>query len=189
MRKILLLSLLGGIPLAGYAQQQEVQWKVANAVSASIVPLYTNQESPFPRPVVKEVSPTVDTAREAERQALVARTTALIDGPDALEPDFRNFTPHGILKGPSGWTVLVGRQWLGAGRTLAFPATISEKVNNTLSLLSMQEASTARTLQDRLSARAAAIRINLKISEITSKSIILQGAGGRWAIPLRQSED
>ena len=87
----------------------EAQWRVTNTVTPSVVPLYHNLPSPFPTKQVAAPAAIGPTPEELLRQQELAlsiqRTKSIINGENALQPDFSNVRVGGVLKGPQGWTV------------------------------------------------------------------------------------
>lgn len=182
-----------GLALPAAAQQQEAQWRVTSQTSASVVPLYQNQPSPFPQKVVQMVSETgpspEDLALEAQRVATITRARNTIESPAALEPELGGMVFRGAIQGPRGWAALWQNRWLRAGDTLNTRVKASALARNTLSELATLDPAEAEYLNGILAQRLAQASTTVVIGTITSSSVNLRSPQGTWKVPVRQSAD
>lgn len=178
------------VALSSAHAADEAQWRVINeAVTPTVVPLYRNLPNPFPvkqDAAAVQVGPTPEELMQ--QQALLAsvqRTQDIVNGQDALQPDFSNVRIGGVLKGPLGWSVLMNGRWIREGSTLALPSRPTDKATKALSDLSSLDPEAAADLSS-VVARRMVVSSTVSLQQVTSQSVVLQSPHGRWRFSIGQ---
>jgi hypothetical protein len=189
----LALIVFGLLPGIVFAQTMEAEWRVINTVSPSTLPDYQGQPNPFPmvalpEPVVEE-APTEPEISEEERTKaeVLARARDLINSNAVFRPNLDGLVFDGYLKGVQGEKVLARGQWHAVGGKFSVPVKGAEQAYQTIQALRDLDNALADEVTAELNQRlSASSRLDLKITSISNKEVVLSGAGGTFKVPVRQ---
>ncbi|MBI1308533.1 MAG: hypothetical protein GC129_01565 [Proteobacteria bacterium] len=161
--------------------QSIILWKAANSTSATVVPTYSGQPSPFPqvKAKVEEVSSTLDVEAEALR---IARLQALhqaeqiLNSKSAFQPQLQGLQMGGRVDGAAGPKVLIYNQWMGVGSQVRVALARTQNADAALDELRKYDSDAANLLENKLNKRLEAnptldltiIAIHPKIVEFKS---------------------
>lgn len=191
-RNTLVLTLLALAPGLAVAQNMEAEWRVTNTVSATQVPEYQGQPNPFPitaMPQVEEVIIDESEADERERNKaeVLSRARALINSNAVFRPNLDGIVFDGYMKGAQGVRVFANGRWHGVGGKFSVPVRGAEQAYNTIQALRELDSALAEEVSSELNARlTSSSRLDLKITSITAKEVVLSGQGGTFKVPVRQ---
>jgi hypothetical protein len=159
-----------------------VLWSITNQASATLIPPYQGQLSPFPKVMQKAVAEESDPAvlAAARRQQLVMTTKRLVEGPSALWLNSRQLRYKGVTNGPSGLRVLLGRRWVGLNENIPVTYTVNPEVLKALRELEAISSEDAQTYSGRLYERKRiyekqgikVISVNLRTMAVTVQSLL-----------------
>jgi hypothetical protein len=187
---IIMLTLASFGPVIVSAQDANtVLWRAINASSATLLPIYGGQPSPFLRSTAQDASTTVEAeAMRLARIRAMQQAEQVLNSPDALIPNLSGLNFAGRLIGAQGVKVFYNNQWLGLGSKLSAPIEISAAARNALSVLEQQDVQAAEELQRRLQNRLVAQgALKLTITAINDASVSLKSPKEVFEIPLQRS--
>lgn len=177
---VIFMSLLSSAVKA----QEAIQWLSTNPVSSSLVPLYRNLPSPFPVKQDPVATESVDTAKAAlEEQIKIQRAElmGLIQSQQALEPVLSILRLQAIVNGPKGYMALVSDHWVRRGAPVSVPTQTSFAYAQALQRVHALDSSISDPLQ------GASPRVNLTVSAITSRTLVLGNARQSYTLTLPPS--
>lgn len=184
------LLLVGFLSWSGLAQAV-VLWSVSNEASATMVPAYRGQPSPFPQPKKAEVDEAAagDEAAQAAARLRAALTKArrLVASPKSLQLNPNQLSFKGVTEGAAGTRVLVQNTWVGMNEAITVRYAINPITAEALRELRALDAEAAATLQTKLNDRRRELEEQgVKIQKVNTKNkqIILETPQGRQQIPL-----
>jgi hypothetical protein len=193
MKILMTLALLALVPAAW--AQQDTLWKVDNALSPTVVPLYAKLPSPFP-PRKSQPKPVavVMPAATAEAEALARAKAAadregrrIIASPGGVEPDLGNFAFAGTLNGPAGRHVLWRGRWLGLGDKVPVAARPSQAARSILARLDEIDPPEGDALRRQLAERLRRQpTLPLTVMAITSDSAVIGNDLVKYRLRIRQ---
>lgn len=191
--RALALTLLALAPSMALAQNMEAEWRVVSTVSPTVVPEYQGQPNPFPTiPLAQaqeEAGPTEEDISEAERTKaeILSRARALINSNAVFRPNLSGIAFDGYLKGAQGERVFAQGRWHGVGSAFSVPVAGAAQAYNTIQSLREIDPALADEVTAELNARlSASNRLELKITSVSPKEVVLSGPGGPYRLPVRQ---
>lgn len=173
----------------------EPLWRVKNDDEGEIVPPYAGNLSPFPikqvpinekkRIAKKKVKPKPmlspeqrSAQRRAQRSAeLLASIRKAIQNKEAFSPDVSLVIVEAMLKGPSGYKILVNNQWYSVGEVIDVPVITAEAIENLVSDLSVIDNNLSQMIEeDFLDKIGDSEPFRLKIKSVDKDQVLLVSA-------------
>lgn len=194
MRLLALIAFFTAI--SGFASAQEnILWRVTNNQTATVVPAYGGQPSPFPAgAATADVSSTLTAAEEDKRRQkteALQKAEQLLASRLAITPEMRAISVGGRIEGAAGPKVLINDQWVGLNTEVWVMVTKSAKALEAIKTLRDYDTEAADELDRRLNASISANpRLKMKLVKILPESLVFSTPEGMQNVPFKlQSDD
>jgi hypothetical protein len=187
----MIIALLAGVQVAAWADSS-VLWMTKSGVSATVVPPYAGQVSPFAhqRLVAQAVSSTEDVERMQRWELAQKRADALLTSQAGFVPDFRGVTVGGKIDGARGPRVLVGGSWVGVGQKLRVRLKMSPAAMAAIQDITSFDQTASDTMMQRFKSKLAqSPYVSVVIAKVSSDSIDFQSVYGIERVSFATTQD
>lgn len=193
MRFLSTVLVLSGVVVSAGNAQEVILWRANNDTSATLVPAYTGQATPFATVAggKKSVSASDSSADAAEQARIGALRLAekLLSSKEAFQPDLNMVKVGGRVEGQAGVRVLMSNQWVGVGQRLGVRLVRSARAQTVIGELREHDKEAAAEIETRLDQRLSKNpKVQMVVKSIGTKEIKLDSEYGPYAVPVPSAE-
>ncbi len=190
-RAFMFAGILSASGLYSYAQQAEPYWRVNAEKTDVAIPEYSGEASPFPYVEPPRVVEVVEVYKEPEilyDPELIARESRnkkaaeilseirdILLSEAAFNPDLRNISVGGIIKGENVNSALIENEWIRSGDELRVPVQAVDHLLSLVGYLRSISPDLSESVQKKIDTKLAEIgNFKLRLDRVENKSVVFK---------------